>query len=76
MFQRIDKSPEDGKNAEEIEQGILKLSEDHQKCVRAMREGTDEAQKVLRNGGQIWHAIYKKISVAEIDQKKVIDKFL
>ena len=25
-----------------------------------MREGTDEAHKVIRNGGKIWHAIYRK----------------
>ena len=28
--------------------------------VKAMREETDEAQKVIRNGGQIWHAVFRK----------------
>jgi hypothetical protein len=25
-----------------------------------MREETDEAKKVLRNGGSIWHAVFRK----------------
>ena len=29
-------------------------------CISCMREQTDEAQKVIRNGGQIWHAVYRK----------------
>ena len=29
-------------------------------CEKAMREETDEAKKVIRNGGQIWHAVFRK----------------
>lgn len=29
-------------------------------CIAAMREETDEAQKVIRNGGSIWHAVFRK----------------
>jgi hypothetical protein len=25
-----------------------------------MREETDEAQKVIRNKGEIWHAVYRR----------------
>jgi len=25
-----------------------------------MREGTDEAKKVIRKGGNIWHAVFRK----------------
>ena len=34
-------------------------------CVRAMREGTDEAQKVIRREGQIWHAVFRKRDVSD-----------
>ena len=27
-------------------------------CIAYMREGTDEARKVKRNNGQIWHAVF------------------
>jgi tRNA (guanine-N7-)-methyltransferase len=29
--------------------------------VKVMREETDEAQKVMRNKGSIWHSVYRKI---------------
>mmetsp|Transcript_2320 Transcript_2320/g.1663 ORF Transcript_2320/g.1663 Transcript_2320/m.1663 type:complete len:269 (+) Transcript_2320:113-919(+) len=29
-------------------------------CVKFMREQTDEAKKVIRNEGQIWHAVFMK----------------
>ncbi len=29
-------------------------------CIAYMREGTDEAKKVLRKQGQIWHAVFRK----------------
>jgi len=32
-------------------------------CVAAMRSGTDEAQKVIRREGQIWHAVFRKRDV-------------
>ena len=39
------------------------VSEDENKndpCIAYMREGTDEARKVLRKQGQIWHAVFRK----------------
>jgi tRNA (guanine-N7-)-methyltransferase len=32
-------------------------------CISYMREGTDEARKVKRNGGTIWHAVFRKRDV-------------
>jgi len=29
-------------------------------CIGYMREGTDESRKVKRNGGSIWHAVFRK----------------
>ena len=29
-------------------------------CIKFMREGTDEARKVIRNEGSMWWAIYRK----------------
>ena len=29
-------------------------------CISCMREGTDEAKKVIRKGAQIWHAVFRK----------------
>lgn len=29
-------------------------------CIRFMREGTDEAKKVIRNQGSMWYAVYRK----------------
>lgn len=29
-------------------------------CIRFMREGTDEAKKVIKNEGSMWHAVYRK----------------
>jgi tRNA (guanine-N7-)-methyltransferase len=29
-------------------------------CIRFMREGTDEAKKVIRNQGSMWYAVYTK----------------
>ena len=37
-------------------------------CVKVMREETDEAQKVIRNNGSIWHSVYKKIDPENIPQ--------
>ena len=36
-------------------------------CVRTMREETDEAKKVIRSGGSIWHAVYRKKKESEYD---------
>ena len=35
-------------------------------CIACMREGTDEARKVIRNGGSIWHAVYRKRDPADL----------
>ena len=29
-------------------------------CIALMRGGTDEARKVIRNEGNIWHAVFRK----------------
>ena len=29
-------------------------------CIVHMTQGTDEARKVARNGGQVWHSVYRK----------------
>ena len=33
-------------------------------CIRFMREGTDEAKKVIRNMGSMWYAVYRKRDLA------------
>uniref|UniRef100_A0A7S3MS21 tRNA (guanine-N(7)-)-methyltransferase n=1 Tax=Favella ehrenbergii TaxID=182087 RepID=A0A7S3MS21_9SPIT len=42
-------------------------------CVKAMREGTDEAQKVIRREGNIWHAVFKKRDVTDQAQMSAIE---
>ena len=42
-------------------------------CVRAMREGTDEAQKVIRREGQIWHAVFRKRDVNKPEEMQAIE---
>jgi len=41
-------------------------------CIAYMRDGTDEAKKVRRNKGKIWHAVFRKRDLskdkAQIDQ--------
>ena len=34
-------------------------------CIRFMREGTDEAKKVIRNQGSMWYSVYRKWDVSE-----------
>lgn len=34
-------------------------------CVALMRGGTDEARKVIRNEGNIWHAVFRKRDVSK-----------
>lgn len=48
--------------------------EENQKdpCIGFMRQGTDEAKKVIRNEGSIWHAVFRKRNL--IRDKEVIDK--
>lgn len=41
-------------------------------CIKFMCEGTDEAKKVIRNEGSIWHAVFRKRDL--IRQKNEIDK--
>lgn len=43
-------------------------------CIGYMREGTDEAKKVKRNQGQIWHAVFRKRDVADASDKVKIEK--
>ena len=38
-------------------------------CIKAMCEETDEAQKVIRNEGSIWHAVYRKKDASQDDVK-------
>ena len=44
-------------------------------CIKMMTEGTDEAKKVARNGGSVWHAVYRKKDLAtknqEINEKAI-----
>ena len=42
-------------------------------CVIAMREGTDEAQKVIRREGQIWHAVFKKRDVSKAEEMQAVE---
>ena len=42
-------------------------------CVTAMRSGTDEAQKVIRREGQIWHAVFRKRDVSDASQMQAIE---
>lgn len=42
-------------------------------CVAAMRSGTDEAQKVIRNEGNIWHAVFRKRDVNDAAQMQAIE---
>lgn len=42
-------------------------------CVTAMREGTDEAQKVIRREGQIWHAVFRKRDMANLVQAQAVE---
>lgn len=41
-----------------------------------MTEGTDEAKKVKRNEGSVWHAVFKKkIPKGTEDDEEVIQKY-
>jgi hypothetical protein len=40
-----------------------------------MCEETDEAQKVIRNEGSIWHAVYRKKDANQDDVKKEIMQY-
>jgi len=44
-------------------------------CIAYMREGTDESRKVKRNGGSIWHAVFRKRDpdFDYDDKKKVLE---
>jgi len=42
-------------------------------CVKFMREETDEAKKVIRNEGTIWHAVFRKCEEPNTD--KVLNFF-
>lgn len=42
-------------------------------CIKAMREGTDEAQKVIRNQGNIWHAVWRKLDLNDPAEKQKVE---
>ena len=42
-------------------------------CIDCMRAGTDEAQKVLRKEGSIWHAVFRKRDVTQADQMAKVE---
>ena len=43
-------------------------------CVVCMREGTDEAKKVIRfKGGQIWHAVFRKRDLNNAKDKIAVE---
>lgn len=51
------------------------MSEEENKqdpCIDFMTKGTDEAQKVIRKEGSIWHAVFRKRDLSK--EKKQIDK--
>ena len=43
-------------------------------CIAAMREETDEAIKVIRNNGSIWHAVYRKKDMNDTKEKAEAEK--
>jgi len=43
-------------------------------CIEYMREGTDEAKKVIRREGQIWHAVFRKRDVNDASDKAAVTK--
>lgn len=42
-------------------------------CIKCMREGTDEAKKVLRKGGQIWHAVFRKRDLEDPEDRAAVE---
>jgi len=43
-------------------------------CVKCMREGTDEAKKVIRfKGGKIWHAVFRKRNLTNQSDKLAVE---
>ena len=43
-------------------------------CIACMREGTDEAKKVIRKGGQIWHAVFRKRDLNNEKDRASVEK--
>ncbi len=43
-------------------------------CIAYMREGTDEAKKVIRKEGQIWHAVFRKRNVNDTADRAKIEQ--
>lgn len=52
---------------------VDEAAEGEDPCVTAMREGTDEAQKVIRREGQIWHAVFRKRDVSNPAQMQAVE---
>ena len=43
-------------------------------CIEYMREGTDEAKKVIRREGQIWHAVFRKRDLNIASDNSAVNK--
>eukprot|EP00351_Strombidinopsis_sp_SopsisLIS2011_P004028 CAMPEP_0116882518 /NCGR_PEP_ID=MMETSP0463-20121206/14768_1 /TAXON_ID=181622 /ORGANISM="Strombidinopsis sp, Strain SopsisLIS2011" /LENGTH=43 /DNA_ID= /DNA_START= /DNA_END= /DNA_ORIENTATION= len=41
------------------------MENDQDVCVKIMREKTDEAIKVMKKEGNIWHAVFRKRDTAK-----------
>ena len=41
-------------------------------CIKYMCEGTDEAKKVIRREGKIWHAVFRKRDVNKAAEMKAV----
>ncbi len=56
---------------------LEKVSEQETKedpCVKFMCEDTDEARKVIRNEGSIWHAVFRKRDINDENARADISK--
>ena len=45
-------------------------------CIKFMREGTDEARKVIKNEGGMWHAVYRKRDLTKENEVRDMEKEL
>ena len=52
-----------------------KVDEPEDPCINFMRLGTDEAKKVIRNEGGMWHAVYRKRAMDSPAMASELDKF-
>ena len=59
----------------EMHPGFTKVDQEEiekDPCIRFMREGTDEAKKVIRNSGSMWYSVYRKRD--HIEEAREIEK--